>query len=232
MAPILEIAGVVKDYRGLRPLRLRELTLSPGDVVAIAGPDQAAAEVLTNLLTGATLPDEGSVRVFGEETRAIHDADAWLAGLDRFGIVSDRVALLDGLTLRQNIAIATTLDVDPLLDEVGRAVGQLAAETGLPDAALDTAAGDASAAARLRARVARAIAPNPRLLLFEHPTGSLPRADVASVAGDVFRLVRARRISALIVSADRDFTRRADRQLTLDASTGVLRRAGVRAWFR
>ncbi len=231
MAPVLEVSGVRKDYRGLRPLRVRDLVLSEGEIVAIAGPDAAAAEVLTNLVTGATLPDEGSIRVFGEDTRAIADADAWLAGLDRFGIVSDRVALLDGLTIRQNIAIAFTLDLDDLNDEVAAAVHSLADQAGLSDAVLNGAAGLAPPAVRLRTRVARAIALRPRLLLFEHPTGTLPRADVRAVAADVLNLIRTRGAAALVVSADRDFTRACDRELVFDAATGSLKRRRLGGWL-
>ena len=59
--PLIDVRGVKKDYGGLRPLRLAALTLVPGDRVAITGLDAPAAEILVNILTGATLPDEGEV---------------------------------------------------------------------------------------------------------------------------------------------------------------------------
>jgi predicted ABC-type transport system involved in lysophospholipase L1 biosynthesis ATPase subunit len=231
MSRAIELTGVRKQHTGLRPLRLRELTVSEREIVALDGLDAAAAEVLTNLVTGATVPDEGSVRVFGEDTAAIGNADAWLAGLDRFGIVSDRVALLDTFTVRQNIAIPLTLDLDPLTDEVAGRVLALAAEVGLEADLLGVAAGLSSPSARLRARMARAIAPSPQLLLVEHPTGPIPRADVSRLATDFFRFVRARGLTALIASSDRDFTAAADRHLVLDPATGALKRRGFRAWF-
>jgi len=231
MAPILELTRVVKDYHGLRPLRFRELAVSEGEVVSIAGLDASAAEVLTGLITGATLPDEGSVRVFGEDTAAIVDADTWLRGLDRFGIVSDRVALLDSFSVRQNIALPLTLDLDELPAAIAAAVQRLATGVRLDPQELDIAAGDASPVARLRTRLARALAPAPRLLLMEHPTGSIPRPDASRVASDLFELIRDRRCSALVMSADRGFTAAADRELQLDPATGALRRHSHRAWF-
>jgi len=63
--PLIDARGVRKNYGGLRPLRLAELTLAPGDRIAILGIDAPSAEILVNILTGATLPDEGEVRVFG-----------------------------------------------------------------------------------------------------------------------------------------------------------------------
>ena len=62
---VLELNGISKDYRGLRPLRIAELRVAAGEHVAILGLDRAAAEVFVNLATGATLPDAGQVRVLG-----------------------------------------------------------------------------------------------------------------------------------------------------------------------
>jgi hypothetical protein len=67
------------------------------------GLDQVAAEVFTNLVTGAILPETGDIRVFGRPTSAIADSDDWLATVDRFGIVSERAVLLDQLSVLQNL---------------------------------------------------------------------------------------------------------------------------------
>ena len=72
-APVVQCTGVIKDYRGLRPLRLLDLQVPAGDRVVIGGIDVIGAEVVTNLINGATLPDEGEVRVFGQATHDITD---------------------------------------------------------------------------------------------------------------------------------------------------------------
>ena len=74
--------------------------------MAVSGFDAGAAEVLVNLVTGASLPDEGEVRVLGQLTADIAGGDEWLASLDRFGIVSPRGVLLEGATIEQNLAHA------------------------------------------------------------------------------------------------------------------------------
>ncbi len=109
MTPVLQITGVQKRYQSLRPLRIQELTIAAGERVAVSGFDAGAAEVLVNLVTGASLPDEGEVRVLGHRTADIVDGDEWLASLDRFGIVSPRGVLLEGATLEQNLAMPFTL---------------------------------------------------------------------------------------------------------------------------
>ena len=68
---ILELDGVTKQYGALRPLRVEHLVVAAGEQVALLGFDQPAAEVLINLITGASLPDTGLVRVFGRSTAGI-----------------------------------------------------------------------------------------------------------------------------------------------------------------
>ena len=56
---LVEISGVTRNYQGLRPLRIARLVVAAGERVSIAGLDAPAAELLMNLITGATLPDQG-----------------------------------------------------------------------------------------------------------------------------------------------------------------------------
>src|SRR5438094_944769 len=92
--PQIAFAGVTKNYAGLRPLRIADLTVRPGEQLVLSGFDASAAEVFINLVTGASVPDEGEVRVAGQDTRAITTDTQWLASLDRFGIVTERAVLL------------------------------------------------------------------------------------------------------------------------------------------
>ncbi|HWQ00244.1 MAG TPA: hypothetical protein VNK92_07215, partial [Vicinamibacterales bacterium] len=169
-APVLEIAGLRKDYRALRPLRIARLVVRRGERVALAGLDALAAEVLTALVTGASLPDAGEIRVLGRSTAAIPGGDAWLDWLDRFGLVSPRAPLPEALTLLQAIALPLTIGVDPVADDVRREVEALAAEAGLDAARLVRRAAEVDPETRLRAQMARAAAGSPILLLLEHPT--------------------------------------------------------------
>jgi ABC-type transporter Mla maintaining outer membrane lipid asymmetry ATPase subunit MlaF len=226
--PILEIAGVTKNYSGLRPLRLQSLKLDAGERVAIGGLDAPAAELLVNLVTGASVPDEGEIRVFGRRTTDVTDGNEWLSSLDRFGIVSERAVLLEGATLAQNLALPLTLDIDPVRPEVLGRVKTLAAECGFRPAWLDMRAGDAPPQARARAHLARAVALGPVLLLLEHPTAALPEADRRPFASDVVRVCDARSLAALAITLDQTFaTAMAHRALMLQAANG-----GFKAWRR
>jgi ABC-type transporter Mla maintaining outer membrane lipid asymmetry ATPase subunit MlaF len=203
--PLLELRQVRKDYGALRPLRLRELQVRPAALVALLGLDAPAAEMFVNLVTGATLPDAGEVRVFGFDTAAITDADEWLRTLDRFGILSDRAVLLDELTVAQNLAMTITLAIDPIPADVRGQIEALASEVGLSADLIDRKVATLTAAAKLRVRLGRAVALRPDLLLLEHPTATLRAEDVEGFAADLRRLAAARVLTMVAVTADTAF---------------------------
>src|SRR6266542_6376005 len=111
---VVQMTGVVKNYSALRPLRIASLSVAVSERVAIGGIDAVGAEVFLNLVTGASLPDDGEIKVFGQNTAAVANGEAWLASLDRFGIVSERAVVLEGATVAQNLAMPFTLEIDPL----------------------------------------------------------------------------------------------------------------------
>ena len=224
-APLLELTGVSKNYGALRPLRLEQLVLSAGDQVALLGLDQPAAEVLINLLTGASLPDAGHVRIFGRSTAEIVDSSDWLTTLDRFGIVSERAALLEPMTVIQNMAVPFSLAIEPPPPDIVRQASALAAEAGLHERTWEQRVGDLDAASRMRVRLGRALAFDPGVLLLEHPTASLQRQDVARLGRDVRGVAERRSIATITITADAEFAAAVSRRaLVLEAATGRLKR--------
>jgi len=208
-------------------------TLSHGETVALLGFDRAAAEILVHVITGATLPDAGDVHVFGSPTRDITNPDAWFALLDRCGILSERVALVDELTVEQNLALALSFEVDDLPPDVRRRVGELAAEIGIAPGEMREPMAKAGPATRLRIRLGRALAFNPGLLLAEHPTATLPPEEVDRFATDLSAAARRRSLAMLVLTADAAFARAVcDQVLSLRPATGELAAAsGWRSWL-
>ena len=238
MTTALEITGLVKNYHALRPLRIERLILSPGDHVAIVGVDRPAGEILINLLTGITLPDQGEVRIFDTPTSAIADSDSWLATLDRFGIVSERAVLLESLSVVQNLAMPFSLDIEPPSDALrARAIG-LAQEAGVAEVEWDRRVGDLGGPSRLRVRLARALALDPSVLLLEHASDTLEQNDIQPEAANIKRLLTSRhgsdgaRVACLTLTSDQAFARSAGaRILGLNPSTGRLSEERLRRWF-
>lgn len=231
-AAVLEITGVSKDYHGLRPLRIHELTVGAGEPVALLGFDQHTAELFINLVTGASLPDAGHVRLFGRPTTDISDSADWLATVDRFGIVTARAVLLEQLTVIQNLAMPFTLDIEPPPDDIRARAARLAAEVGLPEAAWTRPVADLDAAAHARVRAGRAIALDPAVLLLEHASAGLSPADAGALGADL-RALAARRGAALVAAtADEGFAGAvASRVLTLDPATGRFHDRRPSGWF-
>jgi ABC-type transporter Mla maintaining outer membrane lipid asymmetry ATPase subunit MlaF len=229
---LVELRGVSKDYRGLRPLRISSLELHEGETLALLGFDQATAEILVNLVTGAMLPDAGSVTVMGRQTSSIKSASDWVGTLDQFGLLSERAVLLDGLTAAQNLAMPLSLELDELPEDVRSRVSRLAREVDLDAATLQTPVSALPAIMRLRVRLGRALALDPRVLLAEHPSAPLAPDDASAFAADLSRVVAARGIALMVITADQTFARAVARQvLTLQPATGELRYSGWRSWF-
>jgi ABC-type transporter Mla maintaining outer membrane lipid asymmetry ATPase subunit MlaF len=201
----LSIANLEKTYGALRPLRIQALDVEAGSLVAVMGIDAPGAEMFTNLATGAVLPDRGEVRLFGASTAAVTTPEDWLGLLDRVGIVTDRAVLLDSYTVAQNLAMPRTLDLDPLSSELFDEAGRLAREVGLPAHSVTRQVSSLTPIDKLRVRFGRALALQPVLLLMEHPTASLGPGDSAAFAADVRRIIEARFLAAVAITADRSF---------------------------
>ena len=224
--PVLAFDGVIKAYGGLRPLRLRQLRVEAGEHIGLAGFDQTTAELFVNLVTGATLPDEGSVTIFGRATSAITDSTDWLATIEQFGIVSERAVLLEQISAAQNIAMSLTLDIDPMAREVRHEVESLGAAVGLEAAVLDRPIHGTSVAIRHRIRIARAIAGQPKMLLVEHPLAGVDAGDVSALGGDLARVAQSRGLAVVVLAGSVEAARPfAPRVFTLNAATGDLTEA-------
>lgn len=221
---VLRIANVRKAYSGLRPLRVNDLSIGAGERVALSGLDAGAAEVLVNLVTGASLPDEGHVSVLDRSTASIADGDAWLEWLDRFGIVSPRAVLLDAATLLQNLAMPITLDIEPVQPDVAARVAVMARDAGIDASLLERPIAALDASIQIRAHLVRAIALDPSLLILEHATARLAQGEGRTFGEIVARVAGARGLATLIVSEDEAFsTAAATRRLALQGASGELK---------
>jgi ABC-type branched-subunit amino acid transport system ATPase component len=224
---LLSFDSVVKAYGGLRPLRLKRLDVAAGEIVGLSGFDRASAEVFANLAMGATLPDEGTVVAFGRATSDIADGDEWLSSLDRFGIVSERVVLLEQFTPLQNIAMALTLGVEPMSEQVRAQAEGFARDAGLPPGDWERPLAGTTVATRHRVRLARALAAAPRVLLVEHPVAGVAADDVAPLADDLRRAAGVRELAMVVLAAEPEHAAPfAPRTLKLNGGTGELTGTG------
>ena len=222
-APLLQLEAVLKDYHALRPLRIERFTLTEGEHITLLGFDAASAEVFVNLVTGAILPDQGTVTLFGKVTREIVDSEQWLPLVDRVGIVSPRAALLESLSALQNIALPLSIDIDPLGERTRDAAAALAREIALPESVWAKPVAELSPGERLRVRTARAVALHPSLVLLEHPFVDVDQSERRSLDPEIGALLKRRGLSSLTLATVGAFRPSiATRVLLLNPTTGAL----------
>jgi ABC-type transporter Mla maintaining outer membrane lipid asymmetry ATPase subunit MlaF len=227
--PIVVLTGVSRHTGDPEPLRVRHLAITRGMRLVLSGLDAGAAEVFVNLITGAALPDEGDVRVWGRSTREIATDTEWLTSLDALGIVTARAVLIDQLPIVSNLALPLTLAIEPLAPELRARLEAIAGEVGLPRARLDDRAVTLTPAERLRLHLARAIAPAPSLLLLEHPTTGLEPAAAAALGATLRQVSAARNLTWIAISDNTAFARASGgTRRRLVHETGAVER--VRAW--
>jgi predicted ABC-type transport system involved in lysophospholipase L1 biosynthesis ATPase subunit len=229
-AAALQFRGVEKQYGALRPLRIHDLRITAGSRAALVGFDLAAAEAFINLATGAVLPDRGEVACLGQSSAAIADSEAWLAFVERIGIVSSRIVLLEGMTIAQNLALPFDLEFDPIPATVLPRVRALAAETGISESLFGVVAGEADRSTRARVLLARALALDPEILLLEHPTAALKQEDVKPYAALLKQISGRRTLTMVALTADEKFAKSlGGRLLDWQPATGELKER--RRWF-
>lgn len=230
-AAVVSLRDVERDYQGLRPLRVKQLTLHQGETVAILGMDRAAAEAFVNLVSAATLPDKGVVETLGRPTTTIASNDDWVSLLDDVGILSERSVMLGEMTAAQNLAMPFSLDVFDMPADLRAQVEHLAAEVGLDRERLGVPSAGLSQLERAKLRLARAVAASPRLLLAEHPNALVEESMVGAFGEDLCRVIAGRRLAAVVVTADRTFAKLVARSLLVhQPATGELKPASL--WQR
>ncbi|WOO96956.1 ABC transporter ATP-binding protein [Micrococcus terreus] len=174
--PLLSALGLTKTYGTTRALDGVDLSIMPGESVAIMGPSGSGKTTLMHCLSGILVPDDGSVQlaapgtspveitVYGEEERA-------RLRREKLGFVFQEGLLLPELTAQENVALPL------MLSGVGRAEAQDRARQWLGALGLDgmheRRLGELSGGQAQRVAIARAQVAEPLVVFADEPTGAL-----------------------------------------------------------
>ena len=184
------LRGVSKKYQRSAALTDVDLTLAPGEHVAIIGRSGSGKSTLLNMLTGIDRPTSGSVQVAGVELGSLDEGALATFRGRHIGIVFQFYQLIATLSVRENVLLAMELVnfIEPsqraaranaLLEQVGIA------------AHADKLPASLSGGEQQRAAIARALANDPPLLVADEPTGNLDSETAAAVIALFEGLVRS-----------------------------------------
>ncbi len=183
----LECISLSKTYGSTKALDAVSLTLRAGEVRALLGKNGAGKSTLVNLVSGAQQPDEGTIRVGGEEVHWSGPGDARSGGI---AVVHQELSLIPGLSVAENIMLGRwpraglgLIDSRALEEAAERAI-QILGEP-LP---LGTEAGRLPLAQQQMVEIAKALVHEPRVLILDEPTSALHSHEVDSLLTLVRRL--------------------------------------------
>ena len=186
-SPLIELSGVEKVFRTgkveYRALRGVDLTIAPGEMVAVVGPSGSGKSTVLNMITGIDRPTAGAVTFDGRRLDELSEEQlaAWRG--ENVGIIFQFFQLLPALSLLKNVMLPMDLVKKlPRRDRVERATALLDL-VGLADQAHKLPS-QVSGGQQQRAAIARALANDPPLLVADEPTGNLD----STTAENVFQL--------------------------------------------
>lgn len=199
-APLLELERVTKRFGAQVVLREVSLTIGRGEQVVIMGSSGTGKTILLKHLIGLARPDEGAVRIAGE--------DLWAATelrrnqlRRRFGMAFQEGALFDSMTVFDNVAFPLRRHARLGGAALAKRVAECLELVHLPGAATKRPS-ELSTGMRRRVGFARAIALEPEILLFDEPTAGLDPPMVHSIDEVIRELATRLHITTVVTTHD------------------------------
>ena len=185
--PVIQAINLVKIYQTggvpVPAIRGVDLTVRPGEFVAIMGPSGSGKSTLIHLLGGLDTRTSGEIWLDGQRVDTLSESAWALLRRQKIGFVFQFFNLVANMTVADNVELPALLGgASPKLARERREY--LLAELGLADRA-DASPAQLSGGEQQRVALARALANQPRLLLADEPTGNLDSRNTK----DVLRLL-------------------------------------------
>ena len=215
--PALRLIGVERHYSDatgrLSVLSGANLTVFPGEMVAIVAPSGAGKSTLLHIAGLLERPDAGDVHIVGRPAGKLTDTERTALRRVQIGFVYQFHHLLPEFTALENIMMPQLI-LGTKKPRARRRAAQLLSYMQIRDRAGHRPS-ELSGGEQQRVAIARAVANAPRLLLADEPTGNLDPVTSTVVFDGLTRLVRASKLAALIATHNHDLAARMDRCITL-----------------
>jgi ABC-type lipoprotein export system ATPase subunit len=210
----IEAVDVHRSYRiGSKTIEVLhgiDLTIERGESVFLCGPSGAGKTTLMYTLAGLERPEQGVVRINGEDLYQMSRAQQARFRNRRIGYVFQNYHLLPELTAVENVLLPGSIGGVDRLAEAGEVLDRvgLGARAGHLPAEL-------SGGEQQRVAIARALVNAPEILFADEPTGNLDSRNGTEIIGILLGLAQARGLTLVVVTHDELLARRGDRMLVI-----------------
>ncbi|MCB2009981.1 MAG: ABC transporter ATP-binding protein [Geminicoccaceae bacterium] len=190
-------------------LRGAGLRVEAGAAIGLVGPSGSGKSSLLSVIAGLERPDSGAVHIAGQDITAMNEDALALFRGGHIGIVFQSFHLIANMTALENVAVP--LEFAGIADPFARAEAMLS-RVGLADRAGHYPV-QLSGGEQQRVALARALAPRPRLLLADEPTGNLDPRTADEVMRLLLDVCSETRAAALIATHNHELAERMTRTL-------------------
>lgn len=225
--PRVSMRRIRKAFGSIEALRGVDLDLLPGECLGLVGDNAAGKSTLTKILSGAYLPDAGSISINGQPVHYRTPAEARRHHIE---MVYQDLSLCDTIDVAGNLFLGRELLNPPhaigflnkreMMTEARRMLNDL--EINIPN--LSATAAQLSGGQRQSIAIARAAAFEPQVLIMDEPTSALAVAEVEAVLGLIQR-VKSKGVSVVLITHRlQDLFRVCDRIAVMYEGTKVAER--------
>lgn len=214
--PLLELCAVDLTLTSaggpVEILRGADLSVAPGETVAVVGPSGSGKSSLIAVAAGLEKPTAGVVRLFGEDLANLNEDGRARLRRGRAALVFQSFHLLPNMTAEENVSAP--------LDIAGRSNAMTAARLWLDKVGLSHRLThyphQLSGGEQQRVALARALAVEPAILFADEPTGNLDQVTAVQIADLMFSLVQETGAAVVLVTHDHSLAARASRRVRMD----------------